>query len=92
MEFTEYDGSIKSIKKIGYNKFEVITENSDIKFIKKTIMNIGAEYSAMSGSGSAVFGLFSDKSSAQKCIDILRKSGFFSTLCYPISNGPTLII
>ncbi len=89
--FTKYDGSINSVKKIGFNRFELVADNADISFIKNIMLDMGAEYSAMSGSGSAVFGLFYNDYSAEKCRDFLQKSGLFSTLCYPIENGAAII-
>ncbi len=46
-----------------YNDFEpsVSARYPEILSIKKQLYNLGATYAAMSGSGSAVFGLFKDK-------------------------------
>ena len=47
-------------KDILVNDFEqsVITEHPEIAEIKQTFYDLGAEYAAMSGSGSALFGIF----------------------------------
>ena len=87
-----YDGSLCSVKRIGYNIFEEVAENDDISYIKDKRISMGAEYSAMSGSGSAVFGLFADNNIAQQCCTFLRETGFFSDLCYPISNSTKVIV
>ena len=92
IDCSKYTGSVHSVKEIGYNSFEKVTENSDVEYIKKKMLDMGAEYSAMSGSGSAVFGIFTDNDEAQLCCDSLSKSEFFSTLCYPIGNGAEVIV
>lgn len=85
-----YNGSIDSLKKIGGNIFEEVTENDDVFKIKQICTNFGANYTAMSGSGSAVFGLFGmslPKNAAHICADRLRSEGFFADVCIPLSYG-----
>ena len=50
------------------NDFEssVFTAHPDIKKIKETLYNEGADYASMSGSGSAVYGLFREKKNIKK--------------------------
>ena len=45
------------------------------------MLGYGAEAACLSGSGSAVFGLFRDKDRSGNCAEELRKSGFFSEVC-----------
>lgn len=85
-----YDGSINSLKNNGGNKFEAVSDNSNIQHIKEKMYSNGAEYSAMTGSGSAVFGLFLDKENADKCIYELVNSDIFAYLCTPISRGAAI--
>lgn len=82
-----FDGTLKSISEIGKNIFEEAAECSDVEQIKKICLNDGAVYSAMSGSGSAVFGLFEDMTSARDCCNDLQKNGYFSVVCTPVSRG-----
>lgn len=85
-----YDGSIGSVKKIGGNIFEEVTENADVSAVKEILLQHGAEYAAMSGSGSAVFGLFGlsrTKNAAHSCAELLRSKGFFADVCIPLSYG-----
>ena len=51
-----------------YNDFEmyVFKTHPEIGKIKLKILNLGAQYTSLSGSGSTVFGIFSDKQTAQK--------------------------
>ena len=41
----------------------------------------GALSSVMTGSGSAVFGLFSSRAQAERCAAMLRVKGFFAEIC-----------
>lgn len=90
-DFNKYNGSVLAMKEYAYNRFELVTDNEDVKFIKGKMLIMGAEYSAMSGSGSAVFGLFFNEIDAQKCADYLCKTNLFATLCKPISNGAKIM-
>jgi 4-diphosphocytidyl-2-C-methyl-D-erythritol kinase len=51
-----------------YNDFEmyVFKTHPEIGKIKLEILDLGAKYASLSGSGSTVFGIFSDKHKAQK--------------------------
>jgi len=51
-----------------YNDFEmhVFKTHPEIGKIKLEILDLGAKYASLSGSGSTVFGIFSDKKTAQK--------------------------
>lgn len=85
-----YNGSIDSVKEIGRNIFEEVSNCADVLTVKKILLQHGAEYTAMSGSGSAVFGLFGlsgQKNLAHICAERLRAEGFFSYVCIPLSYG-----
>ncbi|MCM1023660.1 MAG: 4-(cytidine 5'-diphospho)-2-C-methyl-D-erythritol kinase [Prevotella sp.] len=85
-----YDGTVGSLKNLGGNVFEKVTENGDVFKIKQIMTDFGAEYSAMSGSGSAVFGLFElsrQKSAAQNCANRLKAESFFAEVCIPLTYG-----
>lgn len=86
-DYSCYDGSVKSVKTIGCNVFEEVAENADVNYLKEKMLSMGAEYSAMSGSGTAVFGLFFSEFNAQMCVNSLKNTGFFSVMCTPISYG-----
>lgn len=91
-DYSSYNGSVLSVKNIGYNKFEMVADNSDVKFIKNKMLEFKADYSAMSGSGSAVYGLFSKFEYAENCRKYFASNNFFSYLCKPISNGSVIIV
>ncbi len=82
-----YDGTVRSLVSIGKNVFENVAGSESINDVKNTLISGGAEYAAMTGSGSAVFGLFSDKPAAELCSRAIRDKGFFSTVCFPADGG-----
>lgn len=82
-----YDGTLSSLGKAGGNIFERVTESNDVSEIKSIFTECGAEYSAMSGSGSAVFGLFVNRKDAEKCFLQLKKRDFFAEICKSLPHG-----
>ncbi len=82
-----YDSTLCSLKKTCGNIFETVTENKNVSKIKKICADNGAVYSAMSGSGSAVFGLFREQKEAADCSLCLKEQNFFSEVCKPLSYG-----
>lgn len=90
-DISPYDGSVSSVKKIGGNIFEAVADCADVLTVKETLLQYGAECAAMSGSGSAVFGLFADKQNAEKCCKALELDSFFSCLCKPVSKGARIL-
>lgn len=57
-----------------YNSFEAVLRGEDLRVImelKRVLIESGADASALSGSGSTVFGLFSSQSGARKASEIL---------------------
>lgn len=82
-----YDGTINSIKNLGGNIFEEVTDNNDVSKIKQILTDFGADYSAMSGSGSAVFGLFREAVSARNVCKVLKLDGFFAETSIPLTYG-----
>ena len=86
-----YDGSISSVKAVGRNVFEDAVCCPDVKKIKDIFYASGAEYSAMSGSGSAVFGIFREHSHAEKASADIKQIGLFSGVYLPVSYGASLL-
>lgn len=73
--------SLKTIAENCGNIFETVSPLEDIRKIKNIMLENSAECALMSGSGSAVFGLFPDYKKALKCSEILKLKGFFSACC-----------
>ena len=69
-----------------YNDFEmyVFKTHPEIGKIKLEILDLGAKYASLSGSGSTVFGIFSDKQKAQKA------QSFFSPHYSTIITNPKI--
>ena len=53
-----------------FSKYPVISE------IKKRLLSCGANFSAMTGTGSTVYAIFSDYEEANKCVEIYRERNF----------------
>ena len=60
------------------NDFEsyVFREHDEIERLKNALLNEGAEFAAMSGSGSSIFGFFKDKFKLEKVKDHIDKNYF----------------
>jgi 4-diphosphocytidyl-2-C-methyl-D-erythritol kinase len=60
------------------NDFEevVFPEYPELSEVKKALERAGAKYASLSGSGSAMYGLFASKAAAGKAADKLRKQGW----------------
>ena len=75
-------GDLKSISKTLSNSLEDVTDVSIIQDIKNEMLMFGALGCVMTGSGSAVFGIFDNKEKARKCAD--KFSGrMFCEICLP---------
>ena len=81
-ELKNYDLS----SELFYNDFEVyvFTTHPEIGKIKLAILDLGAKYASLSGSGSTVFGIFSNKK------DALKAHQFFSPHFSTIITNPKI--
>lgn len=66
-----------------YNSFDDIAcqKCPEINEIKQKMLALGALGSMLCGSGSAVFGIFADKSSSELAAEALRSDGYFAEAC-----------
>lgn len=71
------------------NIFEQVTSIIDVFDIKKRMLANGAENAVMSGSGSAVFGIFKDFEAAAKCSEKLKNIYPFAVHCQTIPQSIT---
>lgn len=69
------------------NVFEQTIELREILKIKQTMKKYSAMNAMMTGSGSAVFGIFEEEAQAYKCVGKLKRQRFFAFLSKPISHG-----
>lgn len=69
------------------NIFEDAVNLWEVDDIKQKMLMFGAETACMTGSGSAVFGLFSDMESAKKCHYWLTEIAYFSRICETVPES-----
>ncbi len=69
------------------NIFEYACNLNTVKNIKSIMLDNGAKNAVMTGSGSAVFGLFDNKKSAENCCNILKNEKYYSKICKTISRS-----
>ena len=69
-----YSRDIRGLSTCLYNEFEQVMELPVINEIKKTMLKSKALGASMSGSGSAVYGIFLNEKKAQECVNILKEN------------------
>ena len=69
------------------NLFEQAVQLAEVDDIKSVMLKSSALNSVMTGSGSAVFGLFTVKEDAEKCAVELNRSGYFAKVCETVKCG-----
>lgn len=70
-----------------FNALEYASSCEEIEKIKSELISMGAKSSMMTGSGSAVFGIFDDKQAAEKCCGELSGRYSFAKVCEPTDFG-----
>lgn len=80
---TEPDGAYRWFG----NLFETAIKLPEVEEIKAVMAESGAQNPHMTGSGSAVFGQFTDEASAERCAERLRASGYFAEVCKTVSSS-----
>jgi len=81
------EGQLQSFFKYMKNDFEDALCLEEISSIKSVMTQNKAQGSCLSGSGSAVFGIFSDEPTALYCADILKAEYRDVFLCKPVQKG-----
>lgn len=82
-----HTGDLHSIAAACGNVFEQCCPVAAVAEMKAALLKSGALGSAMSGSGTAVFGIFADVLSAEKAREALLPSGWKSWLASPVDCG-----
>lgn len=82
---------IKNVAKNLTNIFEYVCDNKyEIKQVKDILIQNGSLGALMSGSGSAVFGIFDNFNEAEKCYYNLLKN-YNAFICQPIEYGAKIL-
>lgn len=71
------------------NIFQQAVQLEEVDSIISVMLNKDALKANMTGSGSAVFGLFETVEQAELCAEKLRKMGFFSAVCRTVKESFT---
>lgn len=79
--FYAASGNYKKALEYAANVFEVLSDVDSGEEIKNIMRRGGAYFSAMSGSGTAYFGLFDDIEKAEVCADKLRQTADTVFVC-----------
>lgn len=80
-------GNLSEISKTLSNSLEEAAGEKVIDEIKNVMIEYGALGSLMTGSGSAVFGLFDDEKKAQLCSEKFNNLHEFCQICDPVKSG-----
>ncbi len=70
-----------------YNALEQVCTVRDIQIIRNKMLSFGAKNAMMTGSGSAVFGVFTNAARAYECEQKLKSKYSETFLCKPIPYG-----
>lgn len=74
-----------------FNDFDYALDLEPIKAVKKVMMSNKSMGACMSGSGSAVFGIFNNTKKAEKCVKALSENYKEVFLCQPVKEGCVVI-
>lgn len=78
---------VRGIAPCMFNEFETLMNIDEVNELKKLMRKNKAIGASMSGSGSAVFGMFLSEKHANKCCELLKQSYNEVFVCQPIKNG-----
>lgn len=74
-----------------YNDFEVALALEEVREVKKIMYQCKAKGACMTGSGSAVFAVFTSLRKAEKCAETLKKQYEHVFLCAPVKEGCKIV-
>lgn len=86
-------GHIGAIAGNLYNRFEEVADIAEIASIQSLMKDCGALGALMTGSGSAVYGLFDSKDRAEDCESKLREQNYHDIyIVHPVACGPVPMV
>ena len=68
-------------------RFEDAIQLDEVNTIKSVMLECNARSAVMTGSGSAVFGLFSDYNLSEICTEKLIRKGFYAEICQSVNKS-----
>lgn len=86
-----YKRNLRATCQCLYNDFEAVMQIEEISNIKQAMMKNKALGACMSGSGSAVFGIFLNEKKAQACVDNMSADFDRLYLCAPTKEGCKIV-
>ncbi len=86
-----YSRDLYMITSTIFNDFELALQIPEVVQIKKAMLDSKAMGAGMSGSGSAVFAVFSSESKAKKCAEKLKEKYPETFVCKPVKTGCTVV-
>ena len=86
-----YARDIRGLSTCLYNEFEQVLELPVINEIKKTMVDCKALGASMSGSGSAVYGIFLNEKNANRCVNALKEKYDKVFLTAPLKEGCRIV-
>lgn len=86
-----YSRDIFQITTTIFNDFELALQIPQVVDLKGKFLKLKAKGVGMSGSGSAVFGVFTSKRKAEKCAEKLKEEYKEVFICNPIKDGCKII-
>lgn len=76
-------GSLSALGKAIGNDFEEVMALPETAAVRYALLEAGAAGACMTGSGSAVFGLFASSAQAEACVQDLKRTWPQTFLCFP---------
>ncbi|MFQ9871535.1 MAG: 4-(cytidine 5'-diphospho)-2-C-methyl-D-erythritol kinase [Oscillospiraceae bacterium] len=84
-------GDLEYLTQGMYNVMEEVYGLSAVSSIEEDMLRHGAVKAMMTGSGTAVFGIFGQRSKAKRCLKSLMGSVQAVFLAQPVDHGPVLL-
>jgi len=82
---------IEKLSSLLFNALEFASNQPEISRIKEEMKEMGALGALMTGSGSAVYGIFEKKKHASRCAEELSEKYKFVEVCTPFHSGAQII-
>ena len=85
------DADIAAVGREMWNHFEDVLQIDAVTALRRRMLAAGALGACMTGSGSAVVGIFASLTAAEQCAQALRPLCELATVCRPWRRGPQVL-